>query len=119
MRRLEGRLHKLETQRQAIEPAWSADIEAVRTRVVARIKVHIGETLEAEWHPAVKAAREILVGDTPAQTAADRDIFVRWRRAHQALLDPDEDGRARFMRKLEEMAQRMQAGKGDPWTRDT
>jgi len=105
---LSRRLCRLEAEMQARQPAWSADIEAVRARVVARIKVHIGAALQAEWHPAVKAAHEILSRDTPAQVAADRDTLQRWGRAHPDLLTPDAGGRARFIRKLEEMAQRME-----------
>jgi hypothetical protein len=112
MRTFERRVCKLEAEIQARQPAWSADIEAVRARVVARIKVHIGEALAAGWHPTVKSAREILGGDTPAQAAADRDILERWGRAHPELLHPDEDGRTRIMQKLEEMAQRRHAHKG-------
>ena len=58
MRSFDRRVCKLEAEIQARQPAWSADIEAVRARVVARIKVYIGETLAMGWHPAAKAAHE-------------------------------------------------------------
>lgn len=105
MRSFDRRVCKLEAEIQARQPAWSADIEAVRARVVARIKVYIGETLAMGWHPAAKAAHEILCGDTPGGYPG----AARCRPGHPAALTPDDGTWARIMAKLDEMAQRQEA----------
>jgi hypothetical protein len=111
---LERRVCKLEAQLQPTPLAWSADVEACRARAAARIRLHIGERLNVPWHPAVVSARELLVGDTPEQQQADLETLQRWGREHPERLTPDDGWAARFTAKLDEMAQRMQAGKGGP-----
>jgi hypothetical protein len=109
---LDRRLCKLETQLQASQLSWISDVEAASARVAARVRLKIGELLEAAWHPAVKSARDILHGDTPAQAAADLETLQRWGRQHPEVLAPDDGWGARITARVEEMVQRMQAGKG-------
>jgi hypothetical protein len=109
MSNLDARLKRLEAQLQPKPLAWSADVEACRTRAAARIRLHIGERLDIPWHPAVMSARELLIGDTPAQQQADLDTLQRWGREHPELLVPDDGSRERFSAKLDEMAQRIEA----------
>jgi hypothetical protein len=106
---LESRLHKLEAQLQPKPLAWSADVEACRARAAARVRLHIGERLGIQDHPAVVSARELLKGYTPEQAATDLEILQRWGREHPELLAPDNGWRERFTAKLEEMAQRIEA----------
>ena len=109
---LDARLKRLEAQLQPKPLAWSADVEACRARAAARIRLHIGERLNIPWHPAVVSARELLQGDTPAQKQADLETLQRWGREHPELLAPDDGWRERFIAKLDEMAQRLEAGNG-------
>lgn len=94
----------------AVPAAW--DLEAARTRAAARVRLHIGEAPDAAWHPAVKSAHAFLIGDTPAQAAADLDTLRRWYASHPEALDPDDGTLMRITARLAEMAQRMPAGKG-------
>ena len=75
MSRLESRLHKLEAQRQAKAPAYTAAVEVAwaGARVGARTRQRIAEALGVGTYPTDPADRELLVGDTPAQAAADGD----------------------------------------------
>ena len=109
---LECRLRKLEAQLQASQSSYSSDVEAARMRAAARIRLKIGEALDAAGHPAVISARTFLIRDTPAQAAADLETLTRWHACHPVTLDPDEDRLTRIMQKLEEMARRLQAAKG-------
>jgi hypothetical protein len=109
LRDVHQRLKRLETQMQASRPSWSSDIEAARTRAAARARLKIGEALHVAWHPAVESARDLLIGDTPAQASADLEILQRWGRQYPAALYPADGTRARIMARMEEMAQRMQA----------
>ncbi len=53
---LKRRVGKLEAQLQASQPSFDLDVESARTRVAARVRLKIGEALDAAWHPAVKSA---------------------------------------------------------------
>jgi hypothetical protein len=79
--RFDARLRRLEAQRQAKAPAYTAAVEVtwVRARVGARTRRRIAETLGvgAREHPADPADRELLAGDTPAQAEADLDLLAR------------------------------------------
>ncbi len=100
-------LERLEAQIQASQPAFSSDVEAARARAAARVRLNIGEVLDAAWHPAVKSAHALLIGDTPAQAAADLEVLQRWGTKHPEVLAPDDGTLTRIMQRLEEMARRL------------
>jgi hypothetical protein len=111
MRNAHRRVEQLESQ---IQGRWPADVEAAKARALARVRLKISVALDAVGHPACKADVALLADDTPEQAAADREILQRWARQYPATLYPDDDGaRDRIAAKLEEMARRMQAGRGD------
>jgi hypothetical protein len=105
---LERRVDKLEAQRQPTPLAWSADVDACRTRAGARVRLYVGERLQIPDHPSVVAARALLMGDTPERKQADLDTLQRWGREHPEQLAPDDGWYERFIAKLEEMAQRLE-----------
>jgi hypothetical protein len=108
--RLEAAAGRASDYTTAVQAAW--DVEAARTRVAARVRLHIAERLGIPNHPAAQSARALLEGYTAAQAAADLDLLKRWAASHPDAFEPDEEGCARIMRKVEEMAQRLQAHPG-------
>jgi hypothetical protein len=116
MSRLESRLHRLEAQLQAKEPAYTAAVEVAwaRARVGARTRRRIAEALGASEHPADQADRELLIGDTPQQAAADLDLLERWDRAHPALARGTAGTRDRMAARLEQQARRLEAHDHEP-----
>jgi predicted nucleic acid-binding protein len=84
-------------------------MDAASKRVAARVRLRIGEAIDAPWHPSVVSTRELLIGDTPEQHAADLEVLQRWKAAHPDAFPPDEGAGARIMQKLEEMARRQEA----------
>jgi hypothetical protein len=110
MRNPEQRLARLEAR---IRGVWPAYVEAAKVRALARVRLRISAALGLEGDPAFKADAVSLADDTPEQAEADTAFLQRWARQHPATLYPDDGARARITAKLEEMAQRMQARKGD------
>jgi hypothetical protein len=111
MRDTRRRIEKLESLRQISQPRWSPEVEAVRARVVARIRLYIGERLGIPNHPAIQSAHDLLLDDTPERKQADLETLRRWGQAHPEMLTPDDGGVARLMQRLDEMAQRMEANR--------
>jgi hypothetical protein len=101
---LKRRVGKLEAQLQASQPSFDLDVESARTRVAARLRLKIGEVLDAAWHPAVVSARMLLMGDTPDQAAADMATLQRWGNMHPEALTPDDGTLTRIIQKLEQTA---------------
>jgi hypothetical protein len=111
---IDARLARLEVQAErsdsytaAVQGAW--EMEAARSRVTARVRLRIGEAIDAPWHPSVVLARTMLAGDTPEQHAADLEVLQRWNAAHPDAFPPDEGACDRIMAKLDEMARRREA----------
>jgi hypothetical protein len=108
MRDPRRRLERLEAR---IRGVWLAELEAAKARALARVRLRISAALGVEGDPAFKADAVLLADDTPEQAAADTELLQRWASQHPATLYPVDGVRARFTAKLEEMAQRLQAGK--------
>jgi hypothetical protein len=97
---LERRVCKLEAQIHASQPSWTSDVESARTRAAAWVRLEIGEALDAVGHPAVLSARTLLIGDTPAQAAANLETLTRWRATHDlnSLVQPKSEAEAQWLR---------------------
>jgi hypothetical protein len=107
-------MHNYERRLQRLEqslPRWPSEIEQAKQRCLARLHIRIGEACSIREHPLVVKAQTELMDDTPAQAEHDRETLRRWARQHPATLYPDDGAWARITAKLEEMAQRIQAGK--------
>jgi hypothetical protein len=111
MRNPRRRLEKLESLMQSSQSRWSPEVEAVRARVVARLRLSIGERLGLLNHPAIQSAHALLRGDSPAQKQADLETLRRRGQAHPERLPPDDGRGARLMQRLDEMAARMEANR--------
>jgi hypothetical protein len=111
MRDHRRRLATLESFIPRSQPRWGPEVEAVRARVVARIKLYIGERLGMPNHPAIQSAHARLMGDTPERAQAALETLHRWGQAHPERLTPDDGWGPRIMRRLDEMAQRMEANR--------
>jgi hypothetical protein len=114
MRNPRRRLEHLESFMQISQPRWSPEVEAVRARVVARLRRYLGERLGIPNDPAIQASHALLRGDTPAQQQADLETLRRWGETHPERLTPDDGGGARLMQRLDEMTQRMEANRRPP-----
>jgi hypothetical protein len=108
MRNARRRVEQLESQ---IQGRWSAEVEAAKQRVLARVRLKIATALDAVGDASFKADVARLADDTPEQAAADTAILQRWARQHPVTLYQDDSARASSAAKLETMARRMQSGK--------
>jgi hypothetical protein len=107
---LERRIARLESAERPGQ--WPAEVEAAKQRAYARLWLKLGQALDTPDHPRVIWARTMLVDDPPEQAALDLDTLRRWGDAHPNTSYPETDGsRARLERKLEEIAQRMEANR--------
>jgi hypothetical protein len=108
MRNTLRRLEQLETQ---IRGVWPAEVEAAKQHSLARLKVRIGEACGTSEHPVAVAAQAQLIGDTPEQATADRELLQRWAHRYPATLYAEDGSRDRIAAKLEAMARRRNIGK--------
>jgi hypothetical protein len=110
MRNAQHRLAQLETQFQG---RWPVEVESAKARALARVRLKIATALDAVGDARFKADVALLADDTPEQAAADLETLRRWAQRHPQTLYSDSTARDRITAKLEEMAQRMLARKGD------
>jgi hypothetical protein len=110
---MRDRRRRLEQLEARIRGVWSADVEAAKVRVLARVRLKIAEVTRPLGYPDIEDARALLAGDTLEQASADVEILQRWAQQHPETLYLEGGARARITAKLEEMAQRMRAGKGE------
>jgi hypothetical protein len=95
------------------QASWPAEIEAAKQRALARLWRKLGAALDAADHPRVQWAMTFLQDDPPEQADLDLDRLQRWHAAHPDTCYPEVPGvRERIERKLEEMAQRLEAHHG-------
>jgi hypothetical protein len=106
------RLEHLEARMQGV---WPADVQAAKLRALARVRLKIAQVTRPVGHPDIEDARVLLAEDTPEQAAADLKVLRCWARQYPMTLYRADGARARITAKLEEMHQRLQAGKGEPW----
>jgi hypothetical protein len=110
MRNAQRRLEQLE---QSIRGVWPVEVETAKARALARVRLKIATALDAVGDACFQADAALLADDTPEQAAADAETLRRWAQRHPQTLYPDSTARDRITARLEEMAQRLQAGKED------
>jgi hypothetical protein len=109
MRNAHRRVEQLESQ---IQSRWPVEVEAAKRRALARVRLKIAAALDAVGDARFQADVSLLADDTPEQAAADLQALHRWAQQYPMTLHQVDSARERIAAKLEEMARRMQAGKG-------